>query len=168
MNEETQTDPLAETIQAHIASLRRADESTLERVKSELITLCLGAEGSRAREVLESLKRGELLEVQWEIEEILEATAPAPPEEDAPEPDAEPEPEPEEDPNKPLTAADLVAVYDDPSAGVMLHRTQKGDRWFLTQTDPMSGQPRTMPLHPEDLQQIKAQLEGSPYWILGV
>ena len=89
------------------------------------------------------------------------------PEAAAPEEDSEPEPEPEEDPNRPLTAADLVAVYDDPSAGIMLHRTKNGDRWFLTQVDPMSGQPRTMPLHPEDVKQIKQQLEGSPYWILG-
>ena len=168
MSEEPQIDQMAEAVLAQVAGLRGADFDTVERIKSELIALCQGENGSRARDALDTIKRGELLEVQWEIEEVLEATEPQPADEPEPEPTPEPEPEPEEDdPNRPLTAADLVAVYDDPTTGILLHRTKKGDRWFLTQVDPMSGQPRTMPLHPEDVKQIKAQLGGSPYWILG-
>jgi hypothetical protein len=167
MSNEPQIDTLEESVRALVIQLRGADDDVIERVKSELITMCDDTHRTSIRDVLTSLKRGELLEVQWEIEEVLEATEPVVAE---PEPDPEPEPETEdapEDPNRPLTASDLVAVYDDPSSGIMLHRTKTGDRWFLTQVDPMSGQPRTMPLHPEDVQQIKAQLEGSPYWILG-
>jgi hypothetical protein len=170
MSAEEHTDAVTEMIEAHVLAMRGADEEARDAIKSELIVLCQGPEGSRARGALESMKRGELLEIQWEIEEVLEATelkAPEPPAPEETTPPEEEEDEAEEDPNRPLTASDLIAVYDDPSAGIMLHRTKNEDRWFLTQVDPMTGQPRTMPLHPEDVKQIKQQLEGSPYWILG-
>lgn len=165
MSKEEQTDAIAETVQRLINQLRAAEFDAAEDIKKEMIALCQGPDGSRARDSMDSLKRGELLEIQWEIEEVLEATAPVV--EAPPEPEPEEEPEEEEDPNRPLTAADLREVYNDPTQGIMLHRTKNGDRWFLTQLDPMTGQPRTMPLHPEDVKQIKMQFEGSPYWILG-
>lgn len=108
--------------------------------------------------------KGELLETRWEIEDILEATTPK---KAAPARPAAPEPPPAPpDPNRPLTAADLDMVYDDPR-GLMLHKSKVGDRWFATQIDPRTGQPQTFELHAAEVQQLKTQLKGSPYWLLG-
>ena len=77
------------------------------------------------------------------------------------------EPAPEEaDPNAPLTASDLNLVYDDPR-GFMLHKSKVGERWFATQVDPRTGQPQTFELHAQEIEQIKGQLQGSPYWRIG-
>jgi hypothetical protein len=98
------------------------------------------------------------LEVRWEIEEVIEKLTPPPPAK-AEEPKAP-------DKNKQLTAADLNLVYDDPR-GLMLHKTKVGERWFATQRDPRTGQPQTFELRAEEVSQLKMQLAGSPYWILG-
>lgn len=154
------------TVDALISRLRKAVNSDPEPVKEELTALATGPDGSRVREHLESLMGGELLPVQWEIEEVLEASAPKAEEpEAAPEPEPEPEEE-EDDPNRPLTSADLNLVYDDPR-GLMLHKTKKGDRWFATQVDQRTGQPQTFELHPQEIQQLQQQLAGSPYWLIG-
>ena len=155
-----------EAIDALIAQLRKAKHGDREAIKEELLTLARGPRASEAREYMEQRLKGEVLEVQWEIEEVLEATAPKKPEPPA-KPAPEPEPEPEQaDPNRPLTQADLKLVYDDPR-GLMLHKTKVGNRWFVTQVDPRTGQPQTFELHAQEVQQIKAQLQGSPYWMLG-
>ncbi|MBW1880618.1 MAG: hypothetical protein JRI25_08205 [Deltaproteobacteria bacterium] len=98
------------------------------------------------------------LELRWEIDEVLDAIAPPP----------EPEPEiTEEEPaDKPLSASDLNLVYDDPR-GLMLHKSKVGDRWFATQRDPNTGQPQTFELQTHEVQQLKGQLKGSPYWLIG-
>lgn len=139
-----------------------------DAIKDKLRDLLVGPHAAQAREAVESRLRGERLEVQWELEEVLEATAPKPVEPATPPPAAEKPKadEPPEDPNKPLTAADLVPVYDDPR-GLMLHKSKKGDRWFATQFDPRSGQPQTFELMPQEITQLKTQLAGSPYWLLG-
>ena len=106
---------------------------------------------------LESVKRGvDDLEVRWELEEVIEMLTP--PEE----PVEEPEEEKPEDPK----ASDFDLVYDDPR-GLLLHRNKEGDQWLLTQPDPYTGQPSTVALPPEQLEQVKTQLKGSPYWVLG-
>jgi hypothetical protein len=118
------------------------------------------------RSYLDNAKRGELLEVQWEIEEVVDATTPKKldPPKKAPEPAPEPEAPP--DPSKPITQKDLTVVYDDPR-GLVLHKTKVGDRWFATQVDPRTGQPQTFELHAQEVAQLKTQLAGSPYWVLG-
>ena len=121
------------------------------------------------------MKRGELLELQWEIDDVLDESAPPPPEPDpaeepAEEPveaDADPVPDAESpDDDAALTAADLDLVYDDPR-GLMLHKSKVGERWFATQVDPRTGQPQTFELHAHELEQLKAQLQGSPFWRIG-
>ena len=141
------------------------DEDAIDAIKAELTELAAGPQGAEVRSYLESAARKEVLEVQWELEEVVEATTPrkAEPKPKAPEP--EPEPEPQE--KKRLTAADLELVYDDPS-GLALHRTKDGARWFATQMDPRTRQPQTFELHPMEVAQLQQQLAGSPYWrILG-
>lgn len=150
------------------SALKRGAEDP-EDVKAELLALAAGPDGRRAREHIEHAAKSELLEVQWELEDVVAQTAPPPPAE-APKPAAAapppaPEPPPD-DPNRPLTAADLTLVYEDPR-GLLLHRTKKGDRWFATQVNPNTRQPETFELHPQEIAQIKRQLQGSPYWVIG-
>lgn len=102
-------------------------------------------------------KRIASLEARWEVDEVIEAITPPP------EP-AEPEEEEEEAPQGPLTAADLDLIYDDPR-GLRVHKSKKGERYFLTQVDPRTYQPQTFELRPEELSQLKLQLQGSPYWV---
>lgn len=158
-----------------IDELRNAAFDAREPIKSKLVALATGPEGSSIREHLESVKRGELLELQWEIDDVLLESAPPPPTPSPEDPaetasDAAPAdpdpPEEEPDPNAPLTAADLDMVYDDPR-GLMLHKSKVGERWFATQVDPRTGQPQTFELHAHELEQLKAQLQGSPFWRLG-
>lgn len=164
-----------ETVDTLISTLRKAPYDGRDTIKKDLVALALGDNGSAVREHLHSVKKGELLELQWEIDDVLEESAPptvaSPPSEDPSEdpPEAPPEPATEAepaDPNAPLTAADLNLVYDDPR-GLMLHKSKVGDRWFATQADPQTGQPQTFELHAHELEQLKTQLQGSPYWRLG-
>ena len=78
------------------------------------------------------------------------------------------EPEAEEESAEPgkLRMSDLDMVYDDPR-GLQLYKHKLQDRWFAVQADPMSGQPRMFELHPSEVSQLKSQLQGSPYWMLG-
>lgn len=156
-----------EAIETLIRRLRKASDAERTTLKEELIAAIRGPDGGHAREAIESAMKGELLEVQWELEEVLEATAPKKPA-PAPAPTPAPEPKKEEPPakDKPLSAADLQLLYDDPR-GLMLHKTKVGDRWFATQVDPRTGQPQTFELHPDEIRQVKAQLQNSPYWVLG-
>jgi len=158
-----------EPIDALINELKTADEDRVEAIKQELLAAVRA--DSAVRDHVERQARSQVLVVQWELEEVLEAAVPqveTPPEPE-PEPDAaQPEPEePEEDPTKKqLTAADLDMVYDDPR-GLVLHRTKDGKRWFATQVDPRTMQPQTFELHASEIDQLKKQLTGSPYWLLG-
>ena len=157
-----------ETVDELVAALRAANWEAREDIKARLTALAGGADGKSVRDHLESLKRGEVLEIQWEIEEVIEATTPrkAEPVKKAEPPPPAPEPEAPADPNRPLGAKDLNLVYDDPR-GLMLHKSKVGDRWFATQFDPRTGQPQTFELHPQEIQQLKTQLAGSPYWVIG-
>jgi len=157
---------IQEDITALVTQLRGLDEDARQPVLQEITALCKGPEGAEARSYLEEVARGEVLEIQWDLEDVLEATAP--PKKEVPKPpEPEPEPEPEEeDPNRQLTSKDLDIVYDDPR-GLVLHRTKDGKRWFATQVDPRTRQPQTFELHAEEIGQLKTQLAGSPYWVLG-
>jgi hypothetical protein len=132
-------------------------EEELEAAKASLVQLAKGPQGGLVREHIDQVLRGELLEVRWELEEVLEASAPEP---TTPPTAPEPEPEPEDDDDE------LVMVYDDPR-GLVLHRTRDGSRWFATQLDPSTGQPQTFELPSHQIAAVQQQLAGSPYWVLG-
>jgi hypothetical protein len=161
------------TVEATLAGildrLRTAGWKEREGIKGELLALAGQVTSLPAfRERLEGARKELSLELRWEIDEVLEAIAPPP----APPPAAPPEPEPPPAPEEPkgpqrLSSADLNLVYDDPR-GLMLYKTKKPpERWFATQVDPRSGQPQTFELHPQEVSQLKLQLAGSPYWVLG-
>lgn len=153
-----------ELVNQAVARLRKAGDAERETIKAELIA-ALQAGTPGVRDALDSARKGEPLEVQWEIEEVLEKTAP-PVAATAPEPAPPPPKEEPADPNRPLTAKDLVLVYDDPR-GLLLHKAKVGDRWFATQVDPRTKQPQTFELHPQEVAQLKQSLAGSPYWVIG-
>lgn len=155
------SDPL-KSVDAALERLMASTWKERDAIKDELVALADSEDRAAIVAHLEERKKDLKLELRWEIDEVLERLAPppAPPEED------EAEEEGEDDPNKPLTAADLNMVYDDPR-GFALHKTKKGNRWFATQRDPRTGQPQTFELQPQEIESVKKQLEGSPYWVLG-
>jgi len=160
-----------EAVDTLIDALRTADFEARPTIKEKLIALATSNDSAVVRDHLESLKRGELLEIQWEIDDVLDESAPPKPETTEPVEASEAEEEAppstdSEDPNAPLTAADLNLVYDDPR-GFMLHKSKVGERWFATQVDPGTGLPQTFELHSNEIEQLKSQLQGSPYWRLG-
>ncbi len=155
-----------EDVDSLIGALRKAGINDREPIKAALLALASGPKGVAVRDYLEMVKRGELLEVQWEIEEVVETAAPPKPLPPAPAPEAvAPEPPPP-DANRALTSKDLTLVYDDPR-GLLLHKAKVGERWFATQFDPRTGQPQTFELQAAEVTQLKTQLAGSPYWVVG-
>lgn len=152
-----------EALDALIARLKESDWKSRDAVKAELLAVA-SAEPDRAgvEEHLAEAKKSLALELRWEIDEVVEDLQPPP----EPEPEEEPEEEAPPDDGR-LKASDLQLLYDDPR-GIRVHKTKKGpDRWFLTQMDPYTGQPRMMELHPQEIEQLKQELAGSPYWVLG-
>ena len=145
-----------------VAKLRGASwkerETVLVDLKSAVEQLGLTPAVER---YLEDAKKELPLEVRWDVDEVIETFTVAPPA-----PEEEPEDEEEEDPNKPLSMSDLNVVYDDPR-GLVVYKSKVGERWFASQPDPYTGQPRMFELGPAEIQSLKTQLAGSPYWVLG-
>ena len=112
---------------------------------------------------LEEAQKSLPLEVRWDVEEVIESFAAQPEQTDE---DESSEDEPAPDPNKPLSMSDLNVVYDDPR-GLIVYKSKVGERWFAAQPDPYTGQPRMYELGAAEVQQLKTQLAGSPYWVLG-
>ena len=150
-----------------IARLAEVDWKGRDAIKAELITAAEPIEDrDGVLDYLEHSKRDiQDLEVRWEIDEVIETLTPPPPPEEVEEVEEEEEEE-VDDPNRPLTAADLDLVYDDPR-GFMLHKAKVGERWFATQRNPQTGQPQTFELQAAEIDQLKTQLSGSPYWVIG-
>jgi hypothetical protein len=146
-----------------IARLREAGWKERDGIKAELLAAAKAdADFAGVREKLEGARKDLILELRWEIDEVIEAITPPP----VPPPKKEEEPPPVAE-KKQLSAADLNLVYDDPR-GLMLYKTKKlPERWFATQVDPRTGQPQTFELHANEVAQLKTQLTGSPYWVLG-
>ena len=154
---------ILDVIDEVIARLEKVGWKERDAVRKELAETARQADDPVV--VVKHLERikGDLdLELRWEVDEVIEALTP-----DEPEPEPEPEiDEPDEGGPQRLSRKDLDLVYDDPR-GLMLHKTKKGDRWFATQRDPRTGQPQTFELQDREVQQLKAQLSGSPYWVIG-
>ncbi len=101
-----------ENVDALIKQLRAANADQRAAIRGNLLELAKGANGGEVRSHLERAAKGEVLEVQWELEEVIDAVTPkkvVPAEPEAPE-----EPAPRPKPNKRLGPKDLVLVYDDP------------------------------------------------------
>ncbi|MFT4976005.1 MAG: hypothetical protein ACI8S6_001900 [Myxococcota bacterium] len=149
-----------ETLDALIARIRETDDDDLrEEIKAEMVAFAEQTSKSDVREYLETAIKEELLEVQWELEEVIETLQP-------PKQQTEPEPEPEvDDPaTRALRPSEIELVYNDPR-GIRLYKSKIDDRWVVSQIDPRINQPVTYELPGSEAENIKAQLEGSPYWL---
>ncbi|MFT7517880.1 MAG: hypothetical protein ACI9MC_000004 [Kiritimatiellia bacterium] len=160
-----------EQAQVEVILARFAQVGWKERdgVKAELIAACTPISNkSSLFEFFEEAKKTMKLDLRWELDEVIEALQPVPePEEDEEEEEAVEEVEEEPaDPNVPLQMSDLNMVYDDPR-GLVVYKHRTSERWFAAQPDPATGQPRMFELHPTEVEQLKQQLAGSPYWMLG-
>lgn len=150
-----------EALDAILARLKQVGWKEREAVKEELLAAASAAsDRTLVREHLEAQLKGLSLELRWEVEEVIEAIKPPPT------PIEEPEPEPEPAEAGQLKMSDLQVVYDDPR-GLMVYKHKTHDRWFAVQPDPRTGQPQMFELHATEVTQLKAQLKGSPYWVLG-
>lgn len=148
-----------EAIDTLIARLRKArKEAERDEIKDALLALAAERSKNEVKEYLESAMKEELLEVQWELEEVIEKLTPPK--------KAEPEPEPEvDDPrSRALRPSEIELVYNDPR-GIRLYKSTVDDRWVVSQIDPRIGQPVTYEVPGSEVHQIKAQLAGSPYWL---
>ena len=68
-----------EEIDALIVQLRTCPEGDRAPIIAQLTEHASGARGDVVREHLSRAARSEVLEIQWELEDIVEATSPAPP-----------------------------------------------------------------------------------------
>lgn len=148
-----------EPIDALIAKLRDTDDDDVrDEIKDAMVAYAEQHSKSEVREHLESAMKEELLEVQWELEEVIETLSP-------PKKQPEPEPEEEDDPaERALRPSEIELVYNDPR-GIRLYKSKVDDRWVVSQIDPRIGQPVTYELPGTEAANIKAQLAGSPYWL---
>jgi hypothetical protein len=158
-----------EAIAKMIQEIQGASTARRAEIYAALEARCLDKDKNDVRSLIEKQARAQVLTVQWELEEILERTAPQVPTnpEEPPKTDSDTAPETEKsDPNTPLSESDVEVVYEDPR-GLVLHKSKFGNRWLATQLDPNSGQPQTFELAAQEIEQIKDQLAQSPYWVLG-
>ena len=147
-------------LDAILAKLQAAGWQERESVKDELLAYMRAHKTDALVTHLEGARKSLPLELRWEIDEVIEAITPPP----APPPEEEPKPEEKGDGR--LRMSDLKEVYADPR-GLVLYTDKTGKRWFASQPDPYTGQPSLMEIPPTQIEQVKAQLRGSPYWRLG-
>ena len=145
-----------------VARMRTAGWKERDALREELLAWGTAHSGETVRQHLEELKKGLPLEVKWEIDEVLEALRPPPPA-----PAEAPEPPPEEPKDNRLRMSDLEDIYADPYGTVLFRDKKTKTRWFVQQVHPQTGQPVMGELTPPEVEQIKVQLKGSPYWRLG-
>ncbi|MFK7931760.1 MAG: hypothetical protein AB8H79_26525 [Myxococcota bacterium] len=159
------TFPEQATLQSIVDRLKSAGWKERETIKDELLNAALSASDRvSVEEYLQSLLKTLSLELRWEVEEVIEALQPEP--EPVEEPESEEGAEEEsEDPGQ-LRMSDLDMVYDDPR-GLQVYQHKTTQRWFAVQPDPQTGQPKMFELRPDEITQLKSQLHGSPYWLLG-
>ncbi len=151
-----------EAVDTLIARLRSTDDDDeRDDIKAEIVALSESVGRSQLREYVEGALKQELLEVQWELEEVVETLTPPKQSESEP----EPEPEPVDDPTtRALRPSEIEQVYNDPR-GLRIYKSKVDDRWVVSQIDPRVGQPVTYEIPGEEAERIKQQLAGSPYWL---
>jgi hypothetical protein len=143
---------MEEKIQALIVLLRSDDDEKVEETKIALVAL---AEESGKRTVynhLESLKRSEILTVQWEIEEVMEILIP---------PKTKNTIEEDDDPTKrQLRLSELELVVQHPRYGIALYRSKVDTRWVVMQQDPRTLQTMRQDISAEEAESLLQRLQA--------
>lgn len=149
----------SEELDAHVHTLileiRTDEDDRIENAKNKLLELAQQVGVRTLHSHLESIKRKEILTVQWEIEDVLEELIPP----------TKPEPEEEEDdPTKrPLRESELQMMAQVPQQGLVLFKSKVDTRWVLMQIDPYTGQLMgKQELDNEKGEQIFNQMNQSP------
>ena len=148
---------MEEQIQAIVESFRSADDSQYESLRNQLVEIAQAYGVSNMVTFLESAKRAERLEVQWELEDVIDILEP-------PKQDKKPDDDEDDPAGRHLRMSELELVYNDPR-GIRLFKSKVDDRWMLMQLDPRSGQMMQQELNAEQGAHITSQLGGSPYWL---
>lgn len=150
----------SEELDAHvhtlILELRTDDDVRMENAKKKLLEMAKEVGVRTLHSHLESIKRQEVLTVQWEIEDVLEALIPPV--------QSEPEEEEEDDPTKrPLRESELQMMAQVPQQGLVLFKSKVDTRWVLMQIDPYTGQLMgKQELDNEKGEQIYSQMNQGP------
>ena len=123
---------LESTVESLVKEIRSDDDERIERAKQQLLAMAQTEGIHTIYNMLESIKRSEVLVVQWEIQDILEELIP---------PDSPEEEEEEDDPTKrPLRESEMQMVAQVPQQGLVLFKSKVDTRWVLMQIDPYTGQ----------------------------
>lgn len=150
----------SEELDAHVHTLileiRTDDDERIANAKKMLLDLAQQVGVRTLHSHLDSIKRKEILTVQWEIEDVLEELIPPT--------KPEPEEEEEDDPTKrPLRESELQMMAQVPQQGLVLFKSKVDTRWVLMQIDPYTGQLMgKQELDNEKGEQIFNQMNQSP------
>ena len=142
---------MEEKIQEYILIFRSEDDDEIEVAKEELLRLAETIGKNTLYNYLETAKKTELLPVQWEIEDVMDALVP--PKED--------KQEDEDDPTqRELRQSELELVAQTPQ-GIFLYKSKVDTRWVVMQINPYTGQlmgRRELPK--EEGEKIFVQIKG--------
>ena len=144
---------MEEKIQALIALIRSEDDDVIEEGKNGLLILAEEVGVHAVFNHLESVKRSEVLLVQWEIEEVMDLLVP---------PKVEEKKDNQDDPTKrALRLSELELKVQHPS-GIALYKSKVDTRWVLMQMDPYTRQVMRQDLTPEQGESVMQKLQ-SPF-----
>ena len=124
------SEELEQYVNDMLIELRSDDDDRIETAKEQLLQLAPTVGIRTLHSHLESVKRSEMLVVQWEIQDVLETLIPPVVEE-----------EKEDDPTKrELRESELQMMAQVPQQGLVLFKSKVDTRWVLMQIDPYTGQ----------------------------
>lgn len=142
---------MEEKIQEYILIFRSEDDDKIEVAKERLLNLADKIGKNTLYNYLESAKKTELLPVQWEIEDVMDALIPP----------KEKKQEDDDDPTKrELRQSEIELVAQTPQ-GIFLYKSKVDTRWVVMQVNPYTGQlmgRRELPK--EEGERILTQLKG--------
>ena len=121
---------MEDKIQEYILIFRSEDDDQIEEAKEKLLTLADSIGKNTLYNYLESAKKTELLPVQWEIEDVMDALIP--PKEEKQEDDDDPT-------KRELRQSELELVAQTPQ-GIFLYKSKVDTRWVVMQVNPYTGQ----------------------------
>ncbi len=124
------SEELEQYVNDMLVEFRSDDDDRIEAAKANLLQLAPTVGARTLHSHLESVKRSELLVVQWEIQDVLDELIPPIVEE-----------EKEDDPTKrELRESELQMMAQVPQQGLVLFKSKVDTRWVLMQIDPYTGQ----------------------------
>ena len=149
------SEELESIIQEFLVDLRTEEDDKVSAITTKVLTLAETAGINTVHNHLDSIKKEEVLTVQWIIEDIMEELIP---------PTNEVEEEEEDDPTKrELRESELQMMAQVPQQGLVLFKSKVDTRWVLMQIDPYTGQLMgKQELDDQKGQEIFQKMNGGP------